>query len=228
MWTVHRIRARPALDERSHIREVGHVDSTSGQSSQPGTRHRSGATRQHLLDAAAQLIAEVGWGRVTTRAVAERAGLPHGAVSYHFRGKQELLNEAAMATVEAMFPLAKLEAATKLADLIPLFQSSLSTPPEPETIEPVSSGVLIEAMRECGHNPVLRSRIAELLRDYREMVANLIRAEQGRGVVTQRPNAMDLATLLIAAGDGLLLHALLDPQLPISRAAETLLALVHT
>ena len=33
---------------------------------------------------------------MTTRAVAERAGLPHGAVSYHFRGKQELLTEATM------------------------------------------------------------------------------------------------------------------------------------
>ena len=33
------------------------------------------------MAAAAELIAELGWGRVTTRAVAERAGLPHGAVA---------------------------------------------------------------------------------------------------------------------------------------------------
>ena len=165
---------------------------------------------------------------MTTRGVAERAGLPHGAVSYHFRGKQELLNEAAMATVEGMFPLAQLEAATTLSDLIPMFQSSLSPPPTPEAIDPVSSGVLIEAMRECGRNPELRNRVASLLRAYREMVSDLVRAEQGRGVVARGPNPMDLATLLIAAGDGLLLHALIEPQLPISRAAETLLTLVHT
>ncbi|MGP4028723.1 TetR/AcrR family transcriptional regulator [Actinomadura sp. 3N407] len=202
--------------------------STSGQSSQPGTRHRSLATRQQLLHAAAQLISEVGWGRVTTRAVAERAGLPHGAVSYHFHGKQELLTEAAMSTVEGMFPLAELEKITTLTELIPLFQSSISSPPAPEAIDPVSSGVLVEAMRECGRNPELRGRITELLRAYREMVSNLVRAEQGRGVVERGPNATDLATLLIAAGDGLILHALLDPQLPIAGAAETLLALVHT
>ncbi len=186
------------------------------------------ATRHQLLDAAAQLIAEVGWGRVTTRAVAERAGLPHGAVSYHFHGKQELLTEAAMATVEAMFPLNRLRSVTKLTDLIPLFQASISTPPDPETIDPVSSGVLAEAMRECGRNPELRGRITELLRAYRTLVADLVRAEQGRGVVERGPDATDLATLLIAAGDGLLLHALLDPQLPIAGAAEALLALVHT
>jgi AcrR family transcriptional regulator len=59
-------------------------------------RTGGGATRQRLLTAAAELIAEVGWGQVTTRAVTERAGLPHGAVSYHFRGKRELLGDAAM------------------------------------------------------------------------------------------------------------------------------------
>ncbi len=46
--------------------------------------------------------------RVRTRAVAERAGLPHGAVSYHFRGKQELLTEAALYTFAQAIPLADL------------------------------------------------------------------------------------------------------------------------
>jgi AcrR family transcriptional regulator len=180
------------------------------------------------MHAAAELIAEAGWGRVTTRAVAERAGLPHGAVSYHFHSKQELLTEAALATVERMFPIAELEAAQTLPELIPLFQESFVGRSTVDVIDPVSSGVLLEAMRECGRNPGLRERMAALLRSYREIVANLIRAEQDHGVVEPRPNARDLATLLIAAGDGLLLHVLLDPQLQISRAAETLLTLIHT
>ena len=71
-----------------------------------------------MLDAAAVLIAEVGWGRVTTRAVAERAGLPHGTVSYHFPGKQALLSEAALELVERSFPLEELRAADDLADVM--------------------------------------------------------------------------------------------------------------
>ncbi|HEY7419656.1 MAG TPA: helix-turn-helix domain-containing protein [Ktedonobacteraceae bacterium] len=68
-----------------------------GQSSWTNTkRDASTPTRQRLLDAAAELIAECGWGQVTTRAIAERASLPHGTVSYHFQGKQELLTEAAL------------------------------------------------------------------------------------------------------------------------------------
>src|SRR5688572_33311185 len=75
-----------------------HMASSPGQSSQPtGARGpRSASTREQLMAAAAELIAELGWGRVTTRAVAERAGLPHGPVSYHFRGQQALPAEAAL------------------------------------------------------------------------------------------------------------------------------------
>jgi AcrR family transcriptional regulator len=201
---------------------------TSGQSSQPGTRRRSPATRQRLLRAAAQLIAEVGWGRVTTRGVAERAGLPHGAVSYHFHGKQELLTEAALATVEAMFPLADLKAVTELADLIPMFQAAVGAPSAPQTADPVRSGVMAEAMRECGRDPRLRTRITELLRANREKVADLVRAEHARGGVDRDLDPVDVATLLIATGDGLLLHTLIDPRLPVTGASRTLLTLIKT
>ena len=57
------------------------------------------------MAAAAELIAELGWGRVTTRAVADARGLPHGSVSYHFRGKQELLIEAALDAFQRAMPV---------------------------------------------------------------------------------------------------------------------------
>ena len=82
----------------------------------------SASTRERLLDAAGEQIAEVGWGRVTTRSVAERAGLPHGAVSYHFAGKQELLAEAAVRLFEQAFPLDQLEAVGSLDALIGLIE----------------------------------------------------------------------------------------------------------
>jgi AcrR family transcriptional regulator len=91
----------------------------NGQSEWTTTkRDDSIPTRQRLLDAAAALIAELGWSQVTTRAIAERAGLPHGTVSYHFRGKQELLTEAALHTIEHLFPMNELEAITTLEDLL--------------------------------------------------------------------------------------------------------------
>jgi AcrR family transcriptional regulator len=41
----------------------------------PGSAGRGRRTREQLIDAAAALVGEVGWGAVTTRLVAERAGV---------------------------------------------------------------------------------------------------------------------------------------------------------
>ena len=76
---------------------------SSGRSAGPRSP-QSAPTRERLMAAAAELIAELGWGRVTTRAVADRAGLPHGTVSYHFRGKQELLTDASLHAFQRAVP----------------------------------------------------------------------------------------------------------------------------
>jgi len=44
-----------------------------------------------LLDAAEQLLVEVGHGAITTRKLAERAGVNHGLVHYYFGSMEELL-----------------------------------------------------------------------------------------------------------------------------------------
>ena len=193
-----------------------HDDSTSVQSARP--------TRQLLLDAAAELIAELGWGQVTTRAIAERAGLPHGAVSYHFQGKQELLTEAALQAIERLFPLNELAAIKTLEDLLPLIQSWLGAP---DSTNSVGADVLLEAMREAKRNLMLRRRLAMILSDYRQVVAELAHAEQLRGAVRAAPTPLALATLIAAVGDGLLLHLMLDPELNAADAAAALLTLLR-
>lgn len=200
------------------------MDRASEQEPGAGERPRSAETRQRLLAAAAQLIAEYGWGGVRTRAVAERACLPHGTVSYHFTSKQELLTEAAMQTVERKFPVAELEALDTVEDLRPLFTAWTT---DGETIDPVGRGVLMEAMRESERNPELRRRLAALMDDYRRGVAGLVRDEQHSESAPVGTSAEALATLIAAAGDGLLLHALLDSELDTTSAFEALLALLR-
>ncbi|MBN1491553.1 MAG: TetR/AcrR family transcriptional regulator [Phycisphaerae bacterium] len=58
-----------------------------------GTYSTSQRTRQALIDAAGELITERGVGRVSTRAIAERAGENLGTIHYHFGGKEELFKE---------------------------------------------------------------------------------------------------------------------------------------
>lgn len=52
--------------------------------------------RARVLDATLELIGEQGVGGVTSRAVAARAGVSPGSLSYHFPSRTELLREALM------------------------------------------------------------------------------------------------------------------------------------
>lgn len=49
------------------------------------------SSREKILDAAAELVAEIGAGRLTLDAVAERAGLSKGGLLYNFPTKDALL-----------------------------------------------------------------------------------------------------------------------------------------
>lgn len=170
------------------------------------------------------MIAEVGWGRVTTRAVAQRAGLPLGAVSYHFRGKQELLTQAALATVEAVLSTRELAEVGTLAELATLLTEAVGGRDSETT---VLSGVLVETLREAGRDPVLAGRMTRLLAEYRRLLGELVRAEQQSGRLRGDVDPAALATLVAALGDGLLLHALLDRDLDTAGAAGTLRTLLE-
>ncbi len=55
---------------------------------------RRARTRQALLDATIELLAEVGYAGVTSRAVAKRAGVTPGALQHHFDGRAQLVAAA--------------------------------------------------------------------------------------------------------------------------------------
>jgi AcrR family transcriptional regulator len=199
------------------------MDSPDGQ---PVSKRTPGSdeTRARLLRSAAELIAELGWGRVTTRAVAARADLPHGAVSYHFRGKQELLTEAALHVFERAFPIDQLQALEQLPDLVALFEPFLG---EQSQEQQLVSRVGTQAMLEAERNPVLRTRLADLLSEFRQAVRELARTGQERGIVPADVSPDALATLLGAVGDGLFLHARLDPTLDAAAALNALRVLLR-
>ncbi|MFC4855096.1 TetR/AcrR family transcriptional regulator [Actinophytocola glycyrrhizae] len=55
---------------------------------------RSRATRQRLLEAAIECLAEVGWSGSTVSVVAERAGVSRGAAQHHFPTREDLFTSA--------------------------------------------------------------------------------------------------------------------------------------
>ena len=177
------------------------------------------------MAAAAALIAEVGWGRVTTRAVAARADLPHGAVSYHFRGKQELLIEAALHAFQQAIPIGDFAKLESVDDLIGLIAAEVG---DRDAIDPVLSRLMFEAMREAERDPQLRRRMAAMMAEYRRLMTGAVAADQERGAAFAGAPPAAMATVLAAAGDGLLLHALLDPELDVAAAVDALRALLRS
>jgi len=53
------------------------------------------ATRQRIVDAAAETFCELGFRAASTREIAKRAETNQGLITYHFRSKQELWRAAA-------------------------------------------------------------------------------------------------------------------------------------
>ena len=66
-----------------------------------------------------------------------------------------------------------------------------------------------------------------MLRDFRRAVTELVRAGQRDGTVPATATPEAVATLLGALGDGLFLHARLDPELDAAAALGALAALLQ-
>jgi AcrR family transcriptional regulator len=189
----------------------------------PRSGRSSPATRERLTRAAAELIAELGWGRVTTRAVAERAGVPHGAVSYHFRGKQELLIESCLAAFAEAVPFEEYAAQASVGDLVDLIDSQVDQGLQTDA---VLGRLMFEAIREAERDEALRARLGAMITEYRKVLVAVVQTEQERGAIPATLSAEGIATLVTAVGDGLFLHALLDPDLDVSEALGALRALL--
>lgn len=72
-------------------------EETALQPAQPARKQqqRSVVTQQKLLDAAIQAFSENGFKGTSTRDIAERAGVHHPLITYHFKNKDQLWRSAA-------------------------------------------------------------------------------------------------------------------------------------
>lgn len=175
---------------------------------------RGNATRERLLTAAAELVGEVGWGSVSTRMVAERAGVNPGVVHYHFSSVPELLQKAAVGYARAALgqSLQELVAYEDVADGIAYLLRQLGsyTATDPTTV------LLTEAFLAAVRMPGLRADLRSLLDEFRNGVTDWLRARGAPGDVRAT------AAALAAAADGVVLHHGLDPDLDLRSLAEPL------
>jgi AcrR family transcriptional regulator len=164
-------------------------------------RDRGQATRDRLLDAAVQLITEVGWGAVTTRKIADRAGVPFGVVHYHFSSVPDLLIDAAVLSSRAAIDEA-IDALVSAPDVTTGIERMLATLDATDAEDP-STLLLAEAFLAATREERLRGQLGELLDGFRRTVSAWL---QANGTPDPEPTAAVVAAVL----DGLVLHRALD------------------
>ncbi len=183
-------------------------------------------TRRRILDATAALIAEIGWNEVTTRRIAERAGVNNALIHYYFGTKEALLLEAATTVFgeELEGPIVRMLAAPTLGGGIESFIAWLRTVEEhgPAVI------VTLEAALRGLRDEQVRRWIETALASSRRLLEGVVAAAQKRGEISGDLDPAGTAAILAALFDGLLLYRLTDPRLDLAPIEAALVSLLDT
>lgn len=189
--------------------------------SRPGIpKAGSPRTRERLLHATVELMAEIGIDRVRTRSIARRAGVNPALVHYHFGTVSALVMEAAQdALLRTLGP--SLEAFRSGATIRDSIRAILRWV-ERHGQDAPGSTILAEAMVKATRNASFRRWATQASRRFRRVILDRLRAARAAGELDPELDLTATATLLAAALDGLLFHRLVDPKLDVLRVAGPL------
>jgi AcrR family transcriptional regulator len=166
------------------------------------------ATRARLIEIAAELFAEEGYGAVSIRDVANRSGLSSGAIYGTFRGKADLLAEAVDAMIAAeveSLPTAVLE---RSLPEIEAYQY------EHASDRARVRALLLEAAAAARTDPDVRARLRETMLPRIEMATAAQEEWRDRAGVDPKLDMRALVVLLWAADLGLAVLDATGVELP--------------
>ena len=179
------------------------------------------STRDRILTAAIEEIADVGWSGSRTRSIGERAGVNSALVHYHFSSMEDLLLEAVAATFASLAEVAEesLTADTIASGMDGMLDMLAAVDPS----EPFWR-VLMEALLQAPREPRLAEWTIGLLEDYREAMHQRLDVAVEAGELPAETDTEGLALGLMALLDGLGLYSYVNPAYDIRRAGQ---AVVH-
>ena len=188
------------------------------------TSDEASRTRQRILRATVDLMAEIGIDRVRTRAIAERAGVNLALVHYHFGSISALVLEAAEdalrrelgPSIEALRSGATMQASLRaILAWIERFGERTA-----------GSTILAEAMVKATRDPAFRRWTKRASQRFRSVILERLEAARDAGELDPDQDLPAAAVLLAASLDGLLFHRLVDPTLDVMQTAAPLEAML--
>lgn len=165
-----------------------------------------GAGRQALLEAAIEVVADGGLGKLTWRGVAERAGVTHGLVAHHFGSRDALISAALELAVARNMDTSRLVTGADNPEQVvaDLFDMAVA--------DPTSQAFQYELVLASRHNPELVPHVRTLLEIYRRNIREAV-------VMAGLPDDQPFVDLMYATLDGLTLGIYADGDASRARAA---------
>jgi AcrR family transcriptional regulator len=186
---------------------------------------RGADTRRRIIEGAWSVIAERGISALTTRRVAQRAGVSHGMCNYHFRGKDDLV--IAVVDYARHYWITPLE--EHLAAPLPArakLERVIEWMAEPATREVMR--VHTQLLSQAEWNDDLRERMAVEYGRWQALHVRLFRELADDGALLPGLDSVKLGVAFATMADGLVWQQSLDPSLdtePFMRAfVEVVLA----
>ena len=172
-----------------------------------GTYAKGRAKRDEIVDVAVDVFAEVGYDRTSLRDIARRANLSQAGLLHHFKNKEELFLEVLRRrdVRNEHFYLENGGGPVSLPGLVEIVRHNAQEPGLVRLYVTMSaeSTAVDSTARDFFHD-----RFAKLLDD----VAADIRRRKESGDLPAHIDEHAVASLLVAAADGLQLQWLLDPS----------------
>lgn len=167
-------------------------------------------SREALLKAAKQLVAERGYAGTSVRELTALSGTNLAAVNYHFGSRERLLNQALLESfldwTERLGRVAQADQASGPTErMTTLAKALLGDFPETQPL----FAAFLEALLQARRSPELSAQLAEHYAEQRRRVAQLVIGERVGPEVPERAVQV-MASVLIAVVDGLLLQSLVD------------------
>lgn len=117
------------------------------------------AKRQHILDSAAVLFAELGYERTTTAQLCQQAGISPGALYHYFPGKKQVfLAVLTQDEQDTRALLAELTSSTEPMDALLRFVEHLAAP---AAAHPIVPKLVLEAMLQAHRDAEVLKVLAE-------------------------------------------------------------------
>ncbi|WP_345800177.1 helix-turn-helix domain-containing protein [Microbacterium sp. AZCO] len=171
------------------------------------TTRRRDVTRQRLLDAAAEVFAEVGLDAASVEAICERAGFTRGAFYSNFETKEELFLElASLVSRERVAAVqdrvAELERQGAFADAagnaFSIIQQVLDITSDDRLGVLLMSEIRIHALRNAQLAAAYLAQESEMIRSVAQIIADIGRTS----ALTFRLDADEAARLMITVWEG--------------------------